>query len=111
MHEIQSFERVVLLDSPVKMDTAFFASVTEDRDAGVENVEFASIGSDGEVGAGDDGDDGEERTGGFVTLRAAAGVVVEDVGGEGYFYFVVWAVAMQFPTGEVLGALREAIID
>jgi hypothetical protein len=111
MHEIQSIENVVLLDTPVKMDTTFFAGVTEDCGVGVEDVEFVSIGSYGQVGDGDDSDDGEERTAGFVALGAAAGVVVEDVGGEGYFYFVAWAVAMQFPTGEVLGAFRDAIVD
>jgi hypothetical protein len=49
MHKIQSLESVVLLDTPIEMDAAFFASVTEYRGVGVEDVEFVSIGSYGDV--------------------------------------------------------------
>lgn len=111
MNEIQALERVILLDAAEEVDAAGLAGVALDGGAGVEDVQFLRVGSHFDVVDGHDGDDGEERAFGLPALRAAAGVVVEDVAGDGYFYFVAGAVALEGSSREVGCAFSDAIVD
>lgn len=94
MHEIQTLEGVVVLDTAVHVRAALLARVAVDRGVGVDDAEFVFVGCYADSFTRDDADDGEERPGGFPAFRTAAGVVVCDVALEVDGYPVGWAFAV-----------------
>jgi len=76
MDKVESLERMVLFNSAIKMNSAVFAGVAQDRGFVVYDGELVAVGCDFEVLNGDDGNHGEEGPGWLPTLRTAAGVVV-----------------------------------
>jgi len=111
VHEIKPLERVVLLDATVQMDAALLARVAEDGDVLVHDLQLVPVRGHFDVVDGDDCDDGEQSALGLPALRAATGVVVEDVARQGDFDGIARAVAMKLAAGEVVAALRQAIVD
>jgi len=95
------------------MNTALFTSMTLDRGVFVEDVKLVGVGCHFEIRDWDDGDDGEEGASWFPALRAATGVVVEDIARNSDFYLLclLWAVTVQFSTGEVRVAFCDAVVD
>lgn len=93
------------------MHAAVLASVTLDGGTRVEIHELVAVGGYFEVGDGHDADDGKERPGGLPALGTPAGVVVEDVAGDGHFDSLTSAVAFQRSSREVIFAFCKAIVD
>lgn len=111
MHKVEALEGVVLLDAAEEVHAAVLAGVALDGGGLVDDGQLGPVGGHGELVAGHDGNHGEERAGGLPALGAAAGVVVEDVGGERHFDGGGAALAVQLAAGEVGAALGEAVVD
>lgn len=111
MDKVKALEGVLLLDAPEQVDAAVAAGVSLDGGALVDDLELVAVGGDGELVLGDDGDDGEEGALGLPALGAAAGVVVEDVAGEGHLDGLALAVAAEPAPLEGGAALGEAVVD
>jgi len=85
--------------------------VSLDGGGGVRDVQLLGVRRDGQVVARYDGYDGEERAGGLPAFGTTAGVVVEDVGGEGDLDAVAGAEAVQRAAGEGGGAGGDAVVE
>jgi len=71
------------------MDTTIFAGMTKDGSVFVDDFKFVSVGRDADLLDWYDSDDGEEGTGGFVALGAAAGMVVKYVAADRDFHWII----------------------
>jgi hypothetical protein len=109
--EIQSLERVVLLDATEQVHAALLARMSLDHGALVDDLELVAVGGHGHFVLGDHSDDGEEGAGRLPALGTSTGMVVSHVAAESHLDFVAATLAVQLSAGEVGIALGDAVVD
>ena len=79
MHEVQTLERMVLLNASEHVHATVFARMPLDHCVLVHDPEFVLVGGDAEAVTGNYADDGEEGALRFPALGAATDMVVKNV--------------------------------
>jgi len=101
MDEVKSIERVLLiLDAPKHMGSAFTASMSLDGGLLVNDVQLFRVSQNVDLVARDDRDKCKSGTLRFPALGTTAGVVVQCLGSDSYFYFIAGTEALEYAAGK-----------
>ena len=112
MDEVESFERMILLDPTKQVDATVLASMALDGCAFVHDDQLLLVGCDLDIVGRNNPDEGEESSGGLPALGTPADVVVKNVAGDGHLHTgVAWTMAVKLSTRETVTSFGDPIVD